>query len=109
MFHMLTCFDMKPGFELEGFRQSLSKYTDHMRGLDLVVDYEPIGRRQSDTIMDTDAERNHQYFMLMHFRDREQSDRAVDYIKSRQEPGATIHREVYSKVKNQVFICWQDV
>ena len=47
MFHMLTCFDMKPEFELEDFRQSLTEYTNHMRGRDLVVDYEPIGERQS--------------------------------------------------------------
>ena len=109
MFHMLTCFDMNPEYALEDFRQSLTEYTDHMRGLDLVVDYDPIGRRQSDTIMDTDDERDHQYFMLMHFRDRAQCDNAVEYILAHKEPGASIHKEVYSKVQNQVFICWQDI
>lgn len=109
MFHMLTCFDMKPEYELAEFRRSLTEYTDHMRGLDLVVDYEPIGRRQCDTIMDTDDERDHQYFMLMHFRDRAQCDKAVEYIQAHEEPGASIHKEVYSKVQNPVFICWQDV
>ena len=109
MFHMLTCFDIKPEYNLEEFRQSLSEYTNHMRGLDLVVDYEPIGQRQSDTIMDTDDERDHGFFMLMHFRDRAQCDQAVEYIKSRKEPGASIHEQVYTKVQNPIFICWQDV
>ena len=109
MFHMLTCFDMRPEFEVDDFREALAEYTNHMRSLDLVVDTDPIGRRQSDTIMDTDAERGHEYFMLMHFRDRAQSDRAVDYIMSRKEPGVTIHGQVHTKVQNQIFICWQDL
>ena len=109
MFHMLTCFDMKPEYTLEAFRQSLAAYTDHMRDLDLVVDYEPIGQRQSDTAMDTDTERDHGYFMLMHFRDRGQCDDAVDYIKSHEQPGASKHEAVYTKVQNPIFICWQDI
>jgi uncharacterized protein YrzB (UPF0473 family) len=106
---MLTCFDLKPGILLEEFKQSLEGYTAHMHELDLVENNGPIGLRQSDTIMDTDDERKQEYFVLMNFRDREQSDNAVDYIKLHQEPGDTIHKGVYSKVQNQIFICWQDI
>ena len=109
MFHMLTCFDLKPDILLEEFQQSLEEYTVHMQGLNLVESHGPIGLRQSDTIMDTDNERKHNYFMIMHFRDREQSDNAVAYIKSHEEPGDTIHKNVYSKVQNLIFICWQDI
>jgi hypothetical protein len=99
MFHMLTCFDLKPEYSLDEFQESLDEYTNHMHSLDLVEDRSPIGLRQSDTIMDTDNERNHKYFMLMNFRDRTQSDKAVEYI----------NKEVYSKVQDLIFICWQDI
>ena len=109
MFRMLTCFDLKPGFNLEDFEQALDDYTDHMRELDLVIDRGPIGERVSDTILDTDNERAHSYFMLMNFRDRAQSDQAVEYILEHKEPGDSIHKSVYSRVDNLVFICWQDI
>lgn len=108
MFHMLTCFDLKPGVSIEDFRGALAAYTAHLREIDLVDRSSPIGIRQSDTILDSDGERDHQYFTTMSFRDRAQADAAVDYIKSREKPGDEIHRAVYSKVQNQVFICWLD-
>ncbi len=108
MFQMLTCFDLKPEFSIEEFEQSLADYTEHMHKLDLIESNGPIGLRQSDTIMDTDDERNHQYFVLMNFRDKAQSDKAIDYIKTHQEPGDSIHKKVYSKVQNPIFICWQN-
>ena len=108
MFHMLSCFDLKPGFVLDDFQQSLDSFMEHMRGFDLVEGRDPIGLRQSNTIMDTDDERDHQYFMLMHFRDRAQCDKAVDYINTHEEPGDSIHKSVYSKTENLIFICWQD-
>ena len=106
---MLTCFDLNPGIEPEAFRQALADYTAHMRELDLVESNSPIGRRQSDTIMDTDDERDHQYFTIMTFRDRAQVDAAVDYIKAHTEPGHSIHHATYSKVQDPIFICWQDI
>ena len=86
MFHMLTCFDLKPNHSIEEFQKSLAYYTAHMHELDLVESHSPIGLRQSDTILDTDDERKQKYFMIMHFRDREQSDNAVAYIKNLEEP-----------------------
>ncbi|MDP7553861.1 MAG: hypothetical protein QF447_04635 [Candidatus Thioglobus sp.] len=47
--------------------------------------------------------------MLMHFRDREQSDKAVAYIKSRKEPGKSLHSKAYSQTQNLIFISWQDI
>ena len=109
MFHMLICFDLKSDVEIRAFSEALTDYTAHMQELDLVESKSPIGQRQSDTIMDTDSERDHQYFATMSFRDRAQSDAAVDYIMAHEEPGDSIHRAVFSKVQNQVFICWQDM
>ena len=108
MFHMLTCFNLRPAIELGDFRKALVDYTAHMQELDLVVSNSPIGLRQSDTSMDTDAERRHRYFTITTFRDRAQVDAAYDYIKAHTEPGYAIHHAVYSKVQDQIFICWQD-
>lgn len=109
MFHMLSCFNLKSGITIDEFRSSLSDYTAHLQTLDLVDSNGPIGRRQSNTIMDTDSERDHEYFVTMSFRDRAQCDRSVDYISAHQPPGDGIHREVYSKVVDPVFICWEDL
>lgn len=59
--------------------------------------------------MDTDSERDHQYFFIMSFRDRAQCDRSVEQILLHKEPGASIHQAVYSKVKDEIFICWEDL
>ena len=109
MLHMLTCFDLKPAHTLEAFEQSLDQFTDQLRALDLVEHRGPVGRRVRDTILDTDTERSHQYFMLMQFRDRAQSDKAVSYIQSESEPTDSTHRTMYSMVENMIFICWQDI
>ena len=59
--------------------------------------------------MDTDDERAHQYFFISTFKDRDQCDQAVNYILGHEDPGDAFHKKVYSKVKNQIFICWQDI
>ena len=109
MFHMLTCFDLKPKHSIKEFQKSLAHYTDHMRELDLVEGHSPIGLRQSDTILDTDDERKQKYFMIMHFRDREQSDNAVAYIQNLEEPSKSLHTNAYSKTQNLIFISWEDI
>jgi len=106
---MLTCFDLKPKHPIEEFKKSLAQYTAHMHELDLVEGHSPIGLRQSDTILDTDDERKQKYFMIMHFRDREQSDNAVAYIKNLEEPSKSLHTNAYSKTKNLIFISWEDI
>ena len=109
MFHMLTCFNLKPEITLDEIRQSLAEFTEHMKQVDLVHSTGPIGRRQRDTIMDTDSERDHDYFFITSFRDRAQCDRAVEYILPHKEPGESRHTAVFSKVRDQIFICWEDV
>ena len=106
---MLTCFDLKPKHSIEEFQKSLAHYTAHMHELDLVESHSPIGLRQSDTILDTDDERQQKYFMIMHFQDREQSDRAVAYIKNLEEPAKSLHTNTYSKTQNLIFISWEDI
>ena len=109
MFHMLTCFNLKSGITTDEFRHSLIEFTQHMQKMDLVISTGPVGRRQRDTIMDTDTERDHEYFFITSFRDRAQCDRAVEYILPHEEPGESSHTAVYSKVKDPIFICWEDL
>ena len=109
MFHMLTCFNLKPEIAMDNFRHVIAEFMEHMKANELVHSSGPIGRRQRDTIMDTDSERDHEFFFILSFRDREQCDRAVEYILPHEEPGESIHKAVYSKVKDQVFICWEDM
>ena len=106
---MLTCFDLKPKHSIKEFQKSLAHYTAHMHELDLVESHSAIGLRQSDTILDTDDERKQKYFMIMHFRDREQSDNAVAYIKNLEEPSKSLHTGAYSKTQNLIFISWEDI
>ena len=109
MFHMLTCFDLKAGIEIADFRAAYTDFVEYMKSIDLVESTGPIGRRQSDTRMDTDAERKHQYFVIMSFRDRAQVDAAYAHLRPHDEPAESAHYAVYAKVRNQIFICWQDL
>jgi len=59
--------------------------------------------------MDTDNERDHEYFVTMSFRNPAQCDRSVDYILAHQEPGHSIHLKVYAMIVDPVFICWEDL
>ncbi len=109
MFHMLTCFDLTPDVEIGAFRAAYSDFVAHLQSIGLVEGTGPIGRRQSDTPMDTDSERDHEYFVIMSFRDRAQVDVAYAQFLSRQEPTNSIHHKVQTMMQNPVFICWQDV
>lgn len=109
MFHMLTCFNLKSGIELSDFRSSFDAFVDYMKSIDLVVDSGPIGARQKDTAMDTDDERDHQYFVIMSFRDRTKVDEAVALLYAHKDPSESAHKAVYSRVRDPIFICWQDL
>ncbi len=109
MFHMLTCFDLKPGIGIEAFRADYLGFVEHMRSLDLVACTGPIGQRQRDTRMDTDYERDHEYFVIMSFRDRSQADAAYALLAAREESTQSGHEAIHSRIRNQVFICWQDM
>ena len=109
MFRMLTCFNLKSAGTIEEFCTLLDRFSAHLRERDLIHATDPVGRRQIDTIMDTDDERDHEYFFVMLFRDRAQCDRAVEYIYAEEQPADAIHTAVYSRIKDQVFICWEDI
>ncbi len=108
MFHMLSCFNLAPGAELADFETRLAAYVAELQAVDLVIDTLPVGERCSDTILDTDEERDHQYFMIMRFRDKAQSDAAVAHIEAGEQPCARLHRHAYALVRDPVFIAWED-
>ncbi len=109
MFHMLTCFNLKDGVTVSDFEQSYRAFVAYMRNNGMVETSGPIGNRQRDTKMDTDAERDHQYFVIMSFRDRAQVDLVYAHLKPHKEPAESVHASVYSKARNPIFICWQDL
>ncbi|HUV23210.1 MAG TPA: hypothetical protein VMZ32_15540 [Gammaproteobacteria bacterium] len=109
MFRMLSCFNLKAGVSMDKFHGLLAAYTALLQALDLVDSTAPSGSRQANTIMDTDDERGHQYFVTLSFRDRALCDRTVDCIRGHQQPGDGIHRQVYARVVDQVFICREDL
>jgi hypothetical protein len=106
---MLSCFDLNPGEEIGMFQSAYAAFVDEMKRIDLVESTGPIGNRQRDTPMDTDDEREHEYFVVMSFCDRQQVDAAYAHIQKHIEPGEAAHDAVYSKVLHPVFICWQDL
>ena len=109
MYHMLSSFNLKPGVNLEAFQQSLDIFETHMRDAGLAEQTGPIGKRSHHPIMDTDGERDHEYYFISSFLDREQCDRSVEYIQQASEPADSIHKAVYSKISEPVFTCWEDV
>jgi len=109
MFHMLSCFDLVNGIGIGEFQNSNSIFLKHMRDLGLVQSTGPIGRRSRHPIMDTDKERDQEYFYLMSFVDEDQCDLAVKYIQSRDELGDSVHVSLSSKIENHIFICWEDI
>ena len=109
MYRMLTCFNLAADTSLEEFQSALDTLTDHLVGRNLVVSTGPVGRRHRHPVMDTDEDREHEYFFLMNFTDLGQCDRAVDYFRPRSAPAEPLHRAAYAKIEDPVFICWQDV
>jgi len=109
MFHMISCFNLKPGEDIETFRSAYTAFVDEMKKVDLVESSGPIGRRQNDTPMDTDEQRDHEYFTVMSFRDRAQVDAAYDHIMQHVGTTDAAHDTVYTRVCDPVFICWQDL
>ena len=62
----------------------------------------------SDTPMDTDDDRAHTHFSVMSFRDRKQLDHAYAYMLHRRATATDSHHDMYSRITNSVFLCWQD-
>ena len=109
MFHMLTCFNLGPDDTIAGFERSLRDFTAHLQSCQLIHATGPVGRRQRHPIMDTDGERDHEFFFIMSFLDRAQCDKAVEYILPREQPAEASHKAMYKKVRDPIFICWEDI
>ena len=106
---MLTCFNLKPGESIADFRQALQAFAAHLEAADLLNRLGPIGERQTNTIMDTDEERDHQYFFIMSFKDRDQCDRSVSHLYRKEAATEKLHTDAYDRIADPVFICWQDL
>ena len=109
MFHMLSCFNLKSNVTLDDFRRSLDEFNSHLLEADLIQSAGPIGRRQRHEIMDTDKDRDHEYFFILSFRNRTHCDKAVDHFNSGDAATDERHVAVYSKIADEIFICWEDV
>jgi len=105
---MHTCFFLSPDTRVDEFRSSLRDFSVFMQDLGLLENTGPVSERCKHPIMDTDADRDHQYFFQMTFRDREQCDAAVKHIQAMQEESQAIHTAVYANVLDPVFSCWMD-
>ena len=109
MFRMLSCFKLNPEEDIAGFERAYFAFVEAMKAIDLVESSDPIGRRQSDTLMDTDDERDHEYFAVMSFRDRSQADTAYEHIMQHIGITDAAHDAIFPRVLDPVFICWQDL
>ncbi|CUH48755.1 DUF6614 family protein [Ruegeria atlantica] len=108
MIHMLSSFDLKPGEDWDSFARDYDTFLEDLRAADLIADASPLGRRVSDTPMDTDDTRTHQYFSVISFRDRAQLDAAYAHIDARARPGTETHLRMYRRLTKTVFLCWED-
>ena len=110
MIKMLSRFDLKPNVDLETFEKRYYEFCARAVQSGLAVGTDKIGRRISETPMDTDAEGAQEFYVVMTFRDRDQLDQAYEYMNnglvhaSDQKP----HTAIKHYVKNPVFTCWQE-
>lgn len=108
MFHMHTTFNLRDGIEIAVFQKAWDAFIVYLKERDLVVGSGAIATRRSDTPLDTDDGREHQYFVIMSFRDRMQSEDAWDVIAPRANPPESFHSAVLRMVDDPVFACWED-
>lgn len=108
MISMLSCFNLRPGIEIGAFKRLYRGFVEAMEHKGLIVSAGPVARRERDTPMDTDDERDHEFFSVMTFSERAQLDAAYAYISEQVEPGRSEHQQVFKWVADPVFICWRD-
>ena len=108
-FRMLTCFNLSPTATIDQFAHALDVFTAQMQRKKLLLNCEPLGQRQRHPIMDTDEERDHEYFFIMTFKNRDQCDAAVRYMMSRPVNRDEYHASLLCYVVDPVFICWEDL
>lgn len=106
---MLSFFNLKTNVTLEQFSVALRDFYGHMREIDLVESVGPLCGRDYKTPMDTDDERDQQYFFVTKFQNKAQSDNAYQYILEHQEPSNALHHELFEKICDPVFICYEEL
>ena len=109
MFRMLSCFDVKPRVSETDYNALMQDLAKHLTELDPIEGIGVFGKRETDTSLDADEERHQQYLLMISVRDKVQSDRAIDYIESLQEPGTSLHINMFKKITNPMFVCWEDL
>ena len=109
MFRMLTCFNLADGVTISHFDASLRQFSDALKRQGLLSSTGPIGRRHRHPVMDTDSERDHEYFFLMNFAGLAQCDEAVTQFQGGNTDMEPDHRELQTMIRDPVFICWEDL
>ena len=109
MFHMLSCFNLAEGMTPEQFRARVAGFSAELHDNGLVHSVGPLGRRQRHPVMDTDDERNHEFFFIISFDSRAQCDRAVAQVFRHEGSLDDAHVSMLEPVTDPVFICWEDV
>lgn len=108
MFHMLTSFTLRDGVTIEEFDSALRTLSVQLINGGFLAATGPVGRRQRHPVMDTD-ERDHDYYFIMSFVDREQCDRSVEHMYELGAHDDPAHVATYNKIDDAVFVCWEDI
>ncbi len=109
MFLMLSSFNLRAGESERSCQQAINEFDRCMREAKLLHSVGPLGKRVSNTPMDTDDDRALQYYFLSYFDTREQCDKAYDLIEQGVEPNKSIHQTMIRKVSDAVFTCWEEI
>ncbi|MEM8497558.1 MAG: hypothetical protein AAF542_06010 [Pseudomonadota bacterium] len=109
MFVMLSSFNLREGETPESCQAAIQEFAMHMQQQKMLVSVGPLGKRVSNTPMDTDDNSQLNYYFLSYFESREQSDQAYALIEQGVEPSVSIHRAMINKVRDAVFTCWNEI
>jgi hypothetical protein len=110
MIHMLSNFDLKTGVNEREFVLAYGDFIDAIQNLNLIVKSDPVGRRVSNTPMDTAPENGPEYYSIMSFHDRKQLDAAYAHFLGLQSvtEEKSAHLRIHRMIENAVFTCWED-
>ena len=108
MLYMLSSFDLKSGEKFTIFSRDYDAFLTNLIEADIIVGAGPMGKRVTDTPMDTEIAHTQMYYSVMYFRDRAQLDAAYAHIEARGQPGTATHIKMYRRLTNTSFLCWED-
>lgn len=109
MLHLLTQFRLRDEVPIKVFQERLRKMTRQLSELGLIDETGPVCRRFSDTIMDTDDERDHAFHFRMVFSDHDQCRAAIEYMYRKQGEGTELHGQLQSMIADPVFTFWEEL